>query len=148
MKDLILKTCVSYTDTEENKFAIELWKLIKDKVKIKVCNDFYSTVDYELTSKDTDKIAYLELKCRNIKYSNCSNFIIGETKLKNILKKSLTPCILIWKFESLIFFIEYKPEFLNYPITKIKNASVINIPKNDCGIGMADLTELIRNILL
>jgi hypothetical protein len=52
LMDLELKkTIVSYNDTNENNFAVELWKILKNTVKIKVINDFYSNVDYELTSK-------------------------------------------------------------------------------------------------
>jgi hypothetical protein len=83
------KTIVSYNDTNENNFAVELWQILKDTVKIKVINDFYSTVDYELTSKINGKVMYLELKCRDIKYSNCKSFIIGKTKIDNINSKSL-----------------------------------------------------------
>jgi hypothetical protein len=31
---------------------------------------------------------YLELKCRDIKYSKCKSFIIGKTKIDNINAKS------------------------------------------------------------
>jgi hypothetical protein len=146
--DLILKTTiVSYTDTNENNFAVELWKLIKDYVKIKVINDFYSSVDYELTSKINGKIMYLELKCRDIKYSTCKSFIIGKTKIDNINSKCLTPCILIWKFGELIYFKEYTTDLLNYETTTIQNSKVIYINKTDCECSMDKLTELIQKLI-
>ena len=141
------KTIVSYNDTNENNFAVELWQILKDTVKIKVINDFYSTVDYELTSKINGKVMYLELKCRDIKYSNCNSFIIGKTKIDNINAKSLTPCILVWKFGELIFFKEYTTDLLEYSTSTIQNSKVIYINKNDCECGMDKLTELIQKLI-
>ena len=140
-------TIVSYTDTNENNFALELWKLLKHFVKIKVINDFYSTVDYELTSKINGKVMYLELKCRDIKYSNCKSFIIGKSKIDNINSKCLTPCILIWKFGELIFFKEYTTDLLKYETTTIQNSKVIYIDKTDCECGMDKLIELIQKLI-
>ena len=77
------KTIVSYSDTNENNFAIDLWKILKENVKIKVINDVYSSVDYQLTSKQNEKVIYLELKCRDIKYANFNTFIMGKTKIDN-----------------------------------------------------------------
>jgi hypothetical protein len=141
------KTIVSYNDTNENNFAVELWKILKNTVKIKVINDFYSNVDYELTSKTTDKVMYLELKCRDIKYSNCKSFIIGKTKIDNINSKSLKPCILIWKFGDLIYFKEYTTDLLKYETATIQNSKVIYIDKTDCECDMDKLTELILTLL-
>ena len=141
------KTIVSYNDTNENNFAVELWQILKDFLKIKVINDFYSTVDYELTSKINGKVMYIELKCRDIKYSNCNSFIIGKTKIDNINSKSLTPCILVWKFGELIFFKEYTTDLLEYSTSTIQNSKVIYINKNDCECGMDKLTELIQKLI-
>ena len=141
------KTIVSYNDTNENNFAVELWQILKDTVKIKVINDFYSTVDYELTSKINGKVMYIELKCRDIKYSNCNSFIIGKTKIDNINSKSLTPCILVWKFGELIFFKEYTTDLLEYSTSTIQNSKVIYINKNDCECDMDKLVELIQKLI-
>jgi hypothetical protein len=141
------KTIVSYNDTNENNFAVELWKILKNTVKIKVINDYYSNVDYELTSKTTDKVMYLELKCRDIKYSNCKSFIIGKTKIDNINSKFLKPCILIWKFGDLIYFKEYTTDLLKYETATIQNSKVIYIDKTDCECDMDKLTELILTLL-
>ena len=147
-KDLLLKkTIVSYNDTNENNFAVELWKLLKDFVKIKVINDFYSTVDYELTSKINGKVMYLELKCRDIKYSTCKSFIVGKSKIDNINSKCLTPCILIWKFGELIYFKEYTTELLKYETKTIQNSKVIYVDKTDCKCNMDNLIKLIQKLI-
>ena len=141
------KTIVSYSDTNENNFAVELWKLLKDFLKIRVIDNYFSNVDYQLTSKLNSKVMYLELKCRDIKYSNCNSFIIGKNKIDNINSKSLTPCILIWKFGELIYFKEYTTELLNYDVSIIQNGKVIFINKNDCECGMDNLIKLIQKLI-
>ena len=146
--DLELKnTIVSYSDTNENNFAIDLWKILKENVKIKVINDVFSSVDYQLTSKQNEKVIYLELKCRDIKYANCDTFIMGKTKIDNITAKCLTPCILVWKFGDIIYFKEYTADLMNYDTSIIQNSKVIYIKKMECGIGMESLIELINKLL-
>lgn len=141
------KTIVSYTDTMENNFAIDLWKLLKDHVKIKVINDCFSNVDYELMSKINGKVMYLELKCRDIKFSNVNSFIIGKNKVDSINSKCLTPCILVWKFGNLIYFIQYTTELLDYQTYIVQNGKVIYINKTDCDTGMDKLIELIQKLI-
>lgn len=140
------KTIISYSDTNENEFAVSLWKLIKTDYKIKVISDKFSTVDYELTSKTNGKIIYLELKCRDAKYSTFNSFIMGKTKINNIKSKCLTPCILIWKFGQLIYFKEYTTELLLYKTYVVQNGNVIYINKTDCGTGMDNLVTLIKKL--
>tara|TARA_R110000803_G_scaffold32928_2_gene72260 strand:- start:1533 stop:1979 length:447 start_codon:yes stop_codon:yes gene_type:complete len=141
------KTIVSYSDTNENNFAIDLWKILKENVKIKVINDVYSSVDYQLTSKQNEKVIYLELKCRDIKYANCNTFIMGKTKIDNITAKCLMPCILIWKFGDIIYFKKYTADLMNYETSIIQNSKVIFIKKCDCDNGMESLIELINKLL-
>ena len=146
--DLTLKTkIVSYSDTTENNFAIDLWKITKNKFKIKVIDSKYSNVDYELTSKTSGKKLYLELKCRDFKYSNCDSFIIGKTKIDGIASKQLLPCILVWKFNTLIYYKKYTTDLLNYKTSLIQNSSVIHINKNECNDGMETLVELIEELV-
>tara|TARA_B110000902_G_scaffold18314_1_gene21109 strand:- start:32 stop:481 length:450 start_codon:yes stop_codon:yes gene_type:complete len=141
------KTIVSYSDTNENNFAVELWKMLKDEIKIKVILDYYSSVDYELTSKKNGKIMYIELKCRDIKYANCDTFIMGKSKVDSIYSKDLMPCILVWKFGDLIYFKKYTAELMNYDTSIIQKSKVIYINKTDCEIGINNLCLLIKQFL-
>ena len=144
---LKLKTLtVNYSDTNENNFAIELWKILKDDFKIVVIDNVYSNVDYKIINKKTNNVMYLELKCRDIKYSTCDSFIMGKTKIENIKSKSLMPCILVWKFDELIYFKKYSVDLLKYKTFTIQKSKIIYISKTDCESGIENLTELIKTI--
>lgn len=146
---LELKTInVSFTDNLENLFAIELYKLLKNYVNIKVITEYYSSVDYLITDKnDKNNKMYLELKSRNqISKNSFNTFFIGFNKILKI-NECYKPTILVWNFTDGLYFCKCKTKFNNYKTSIIQNSKVIEIDKNDCLSGMDNLTNKILNIL-
>jgi len=145
---LELKTInVSYTDNLENIFAIELYKLLKNYVNIKVITEYYSSVDYLITDKnDINNKMYLELKSRQISKNSFNTFFIGFNKILKI-NECYKPTILVWNFTDGLYFCKCKTKFNNYKTSIIQNSKVIEIDKNDCLSGMDKLTDKILNIL-
>jgi hypothetical protein len=145
---LELKTInVSYTDNLENIFAIELYKLLKNYVNIKVITEYYSSVDYLITDKnDINNKMYLELKSRQISKNSFDTFFIGFNKILKI-NECYKPTILVWNFTDGLYFCKCKTKFNNYKTSIIQNSKVIEIDKNDCLSGMDKLTDKILNIL-
>ena len=145
---LELKTInVSYTDNLENIFAIELYKLLKNYVNIKVITEYYSSLDYLITdNNDINNKMYLELKSRQISKNSFNTFFIGFNKILKI-NECYKPTILVWNFTDGLYFCKCKTKFNNYKTSIIQNSKVIEIDKNDCLSGMDKLTDKILNIL-
>ena len=147
--DLSLKTInVSYTDKTENNFAVELFKYLRKKCKIKVETEYFSSVDITITDKQNENNkVYVELKCRNDAYKNFPSFFIGYKKLLNIRDKKLTPTILVWKFKNCLYYCEYKEQFCYLKTKIIQNSSVVDIDKNICSCGIEELVIDIQLLL-
>jgi hypothetical protein len=144
---LFLKKEITYDDTTENNFAIDLWKELKNDYIIKLMKKQYCNVDIKIINKKTLRFCYIELKCRNIKFLNYDTFIMGSTKIKKMNELNLLPTIMIWKFnEDNIYFTQYINDYLNYPIKFINGSGIIEIKKNQTLNGFNNLINLIKNL--
>jgi len=138
---------VSYTDTLENQFAIDLYSLLKEYVNIKVITDYYSNVDYVITDKNNlDNKIYIELKSRNTNGYFFNSFIIGKTKINNI-NKNYKNTILVWSFKDNIYFTKCIKDFDNYKSKIINGSYIIEIDKALCSCNMDNLKKTILDML-
>jgi len=148
---------VDYQSAEES-LKVSLWEHLNEICKIKhTVSNTYHPIDYILTSKLNEKKLYLELKSRSAEHERFSEFLIGSSKLKNIQKNNLVPCILIWSFNkpnkrylefsesNNIYFIQYTTEMLKLPVKQLNGSGVVYIPKNDCDTSFERLIIFIKN---
>jgi hypothetical protein len=91
-KDFRTKINISSTNIE-NVFASKLYHNLNKSydVIVEECN--YSAYDFII--KKDNKIYYIELKTRYVSCEKFNSFMIGETKIKTLIKENIYPLIII-----------------------------------------------------
>ena len=145
MDDLVLKTIdLTIDDTNENEFGLELYRLIKDKYKLKAMTGRYDTVDFELTHKPSGKKYFIELKCRSIHSGFVDTFFIGFTKIDKI-ELHYPNTYIVWKFNEKLYWTKYNALFKEQPKQFIRGSLVYLIPKTFCSVGIQSLADALNN---
>lgn len=141
---------VTYTDTQENQFALRLYELIHKYCKLN-CDfddDEFCCVDYKITSRQNPaEVMYLELKSRHPKFVTVNSFLIGHNKMINIHQNNYNKCILIWDFNVDLFFRQYNKKLINYKQKFLQSSSCIDINKSECSRGINNLAKEIYKML-
>ena len=143
------KTVLNYTDKLENLFALRLYKIINKHCKINVDfkDDQFCCVDYRIQSRATGNVMYLELKSRDKKYANVPTFFMGHRKMINIRNNNYNKCLLVWNFDTQLFYRVYDVKLIKYKQKIIQNSPVIEVNKDECSSGIENLVKEIYKIL-
>ena len=122
---------------------------LKNFIMIKSSNP-YCSVDFSIINTYNLLTCYVEHKQKKINSQTVDTFFIGYTKLVFIdTYYGQNTLFLIFQCKDELYFCEYDEKFLKRPTKNICGSKVIEINKNECGVGMNNFTKkLIQTLML
>jgi len=122
---------------------------LKNFIMVKSTNP-YCSVDFSIINTFNLLTCYVEHKQKKINSQTVDTFFIGYTKLVFIdTYYGQNTLFLIFQCKDELYFCEYDEKFLKRPTKNICGSKVIEINKNECGVGMNNFTKkLIQTLML
>ena len=122
---------------------------LKNFLMVKSSNP-YCSVDFTVINKYNLTSCYVEHKRKNIISKDYNTFFIGYTKLVVIdTYYGQQPLFLVFECDDEMYFCEYDNKFLNREKKIICGGKVVEINKNECGVGMDNFTKkLIQTLMM
>ena len=122
---------------------------LKNFIMVKSTNP-YCSVDFSIINTYNLTSCYVEHKRKNINSTKYDTFFIGYTKLVMIdTYYGQNTLFLVFECNDELYFCEYDEKFLTRPTKNISGGKVIEISKNECGVGMNNFTKkLIQTLML
>ena len=122
---------------------------LKNFIMVKSTNP-YCSVDFSIINTFNLLTCYVEHKQKKINSQTVDTFFIGYTKLVFIdTYYGQNTLFLIFQCKDELYFCEYDEKFLKRPTKNISGGKVIEINKNECGVGMNNFTKkLIQTLML
>ena len=111
--------------------------------------DKFCNVDFSVINKRNLLSVLIEHKRKNIDGSDdkYSTFYIGTTKLAMISVFYSTPLVLVFECNDEVYWVLNDAEFLKRPSKFIRGGKVIEINKNECGVGFDNLIKTLKDTL-
>lgn len=122
---------------------------LKNFLMVKSTNP-YCSVDFTVINKYNLLTCYVEHKQKKINSQTVDTFYIGYTKLVVIdTYYGQQPLFLVFQCDDELYFCEYDEKFLKRPTKIICGGKVVEINKNECGVGMDNFTKkLIQTLMM
>ena len=122
---------------------------LKNFIMIKSSNP-YCSVDFSIINTYNLLTCYVEHKQKKINSQTVDTFYIGYTKLVMVdTYYGLNTLFLVFECIDDLYFCEYDDKFLKREKKIICGGKVIEINKNECGVGMDNFTKkLIQTLML
>tara|TARA_B100000768_G_C11283661_1_gene380398 strand:+ start:6471 stop:6935 length:465 start_codon:yes stop_codon:yes gene_type:complete len=134
-------------DTEQIFMCRTLNALQDDKYEMKKSLDKFCNVDFIILNKNNLLSVLVEHKRKNINANNFDTFFIGATKVAMINCFYPSPLIFVFECNDNIYWCLNDSEFSKRPTKFMNGGKVIEINKNECGVGFEKLMELIKQNL-
>ena len=121
---------------------------LKNFIMVKSTNP-YCSVDFSIINTFNLLTCYVEHKQKKINSQTVDTFFIGYTKLVFIdTYYGQNTLFLVFECMDDLYFCEYDEKFLTRPTKNICGSKVIEINKNECGVGLNNLTKKIIQPLM
>jgi hypothetical protein len=122
---------------------------LKNFLMVKSTNP-YCSVDFTVINTYNLLTCYVEHKQKKINSQTVDTFYIGYTKLVMIdTYYGQNTLFLIFQCDDELYFCEYDEKFLKRPTKIICGGKVVEINKNECGVGMDNFTKkLIQTLMM
>ena len=121
---------------------------LKNFIMIKSSNP-YCSVDFSIINTYNLLTCYVEHKQKKINSQTVDTFYIGYTKLVMVdTYYGLNTLFLVFECIDDLYFCEYDDKFLKREKKIICGGKVIEINKNECGVGLNNLTKKIIQTLM
>ena len=122
---------------------------LKNFLMVKSTNP-YCSVDFTVINTYNLLTCYVEHKQKKINSQTVDTFYIGYTKLVMIdTYYGQNTLFLIFQCDDELYFCEYDNKFLNREKKIICGGKVVEINKNECGVGMDNFTKkLIQTLMM
>ena len=121
---------------------------LKNFIMIKSSNP-YCSVDFSIINTYNLTSCFVEHKKKNINSKDYNTFYIGFTKLVMVdTYYGQQPLFLVFECDDELYFCEYDDKFLKREKKIICGGKVIEINKNECGVGLNNLTKKIIQTLM
>ena len=122
---------------------------LKNFLMVKSTNP-YCSVDFTVINTYNLLTCYVEHKQKKINSQTVDTFYIGYTKLVMIdTYYGQNTLFLIFQCDDELYSCEYDEKFLKRPIKIICGGKVVEINKNECGVGMDNFTKkLIQTLMM
>jgi len=134
-------------DSEQVFMVRTLNALQNEKYSMKKSLDKFCNVDFIIINKENLLSVLVEHKRKNIDANNYDTFFIGATKITMINCFYQSPLIFVFECNDNIYWCLNDSEFSKRPTKFMNGGKVIEINKNECGVGFEKLMELIKQTL-